>query len=240
MRIVTIVRTRDDEAIIERFVRAYQKVSDLTIVADGGSTDRTVEIVESFPRTKVLPFDKRQPVDNDMWINPQGEHLDFLIEAAKEEGADWIIFDDSDCVPNFILRWQIRERFELANFRGQSSVFVRRVYFWGPDRIFPKLHEPNTSLYAWQPDVPISGERSVRHLQVNGAHEARANAMHLEFPYCLLHYPWPDDETAQKKTEWYRKTGVQPAAQHPIQFGGPLEYAEWFMAEKPPEVEKVE
>lgn len=240
MRVIATVRARDNEDIIERFCMAYQNIADLILVADGGSTDKTVEIAQAMPKTKVLHFEERQQVNNDMWINPQGAHLNFLFEHAKEEGADWITFDDSDCVPNFLLRGQARHRLRSAMLKDQMAVFVRRVYFWGEDKIFPNLHKPNTSLWAWRAEVPIHGNTELLHLQVLGAREARDGAMHLEFPYCLLHYPWPSEEAAVAKTDWYRKTGVQPQSQHPLVWGGPLENAEWFMSEEPPKGERTE
>lgn len=235
MRIVATCRARDNEAIIERFCMAYQDIADLILVADGGSTDRTVEIAQAMPKTKVLHFEERIQVGGGLWINPQGAHMNFLIDHARDEGADWIIFDDSDCVPNFLLCWQARMRFEWADYEGHQAVFARRVYFWGEDQIFPKMHEPNTSIWAWQRNAPIRGGMTDQwHLHVEGAHDIREKSAHLEFPYCLLHYSWPSEEAAAAKIAWYHQTGVQPTAQHPLDFAGPLEGAEWFMREKPP------
>jgi len=238
MKVVSIVRARDEEANIGRFCEAYQNIADLILVADGGSEDRTVEIAESYPKVRVLHFEERMDVNNDIWINPQGKHVNFLIRAAIAEGADWIIFDDCDCVPNFLLRADARNVMSIAK---EDAVFVRRVYFWGKDHIFPNLHAPNTGLWAWRADLDVrADETDPWHLTMRwhphlNLTPLRPDARHAEFPYCLLHYSWPTPEEADAKVEWYRKSGVQPGCVHPQTWAGPTEPATWFMCEELPD-----
>ncbi|KKN02885.1 hypothetical protein LCGC14_1113260 [marine sediment metagenome] len=230
MKIVATVRAKNEEANIERFCMSYQNIADTILVADGGSTDRTVEIAEAIPKVKVKPFHLRMQVGGGHWINPQGRHVNFLIDWALEEGADWIIFDDCDCVPNFLLKLQAKQWIDTANIRGNEAIYLRRVYFWGDDQIFPNLHKPNTSIWAWKKEVNVRAlEADPWHLTMKIA-DLRPNGLHLQFPLCLLHYSWPSPEATDEKLNFYRTSGVQPTAMHPEGFAGPKAPAEWFMS----------
>lgn len=230
MKIVATVRAKNEEENIGRFCMSYQDIADVILVADGGSEDRTVEIASAIPKVKVKTFPLRMEVKGGHWINPQGKHVNFLIDWALEEGADWIIFDDCDCVPNFLLKLQARYNFVKATEQDKPAIYLRRVYFWGEDQIFPRLHAPNTSIWAWQKDIPVRADESDPwHLTMRVA-GLRPDSMHLEFPHCLLHYSWPTPEAADAKIAFYRSSGVQPTATHPDVFAGPKAPAEWFMS----------
>jgi len=38
-----------------------------------------------------------------------------------------------------------------------------------------------------------------------------------------LHFPWPDEETVQRKIAFGEQTGWTPSMLHPLEFGGDLE-----------------
>jgi len=241
MKIIATVRTRNEERNIGRFCEAYQGIANEILVADGGSEDRTVEIAESFPNVTVLPFDQRIEVKGGHWINPQGSHVNFLFEQARQRDPDWIIFDDCDCVPNYILQKEARGYLDKALSHDRPAVFVRRVYMWGEHYHFPDLHRPNTSLWAFRRGLNIHADTEDEwHLTMmqddHNLSPLRPFALHLEFPQCLLHYSWPTEEAAQKKVKFYRESGVQPTARHPKDFGGKMKIAEWFMTTEAPRV----
>ena len=236
MKIVATCRTRNNEEIIGRYCEAYQKIADVILIADGGSTDKTVEVALSYPKVEVVRFTHQMDANNDIQINPQGQHVNFLFAAAIRRGADWITFDDSDCVPNFMLQNDARRFMTEAM---EDAVFLRRVYFWGDDHIFPKLHAPNTSLWAFRSHMPIKADESDPwHLTMKlephkNLTPLRPEAKHIEFPHCLLHFSWPSPEEAEAKVNWYRESGVQPGCVHPLNWAGALEPATWFMRTKP-------
>lgn len=234
MKIVSTCRTYNNAAIIGRFCEAYQDIADVILIADGGSTDATVEVALRYPKVEVIEFPERIEVQGGYSINPQGKHVNFLIREALARGATWITFDDSDCVPNFLLQWQGKDRIAMAELREQPAVYLRRVYFWGEDEVFPNLHKPNTSIWAWRFDAGVrADEVDPIHLHMILG-DLRLYASHLEFPFCLLHYSWPSPEEAKVKVKWYRESGVQPTAAHPSDFAGPKEEAQWFMSTRPP------
>lgn len=230
VKIVAAVRTLNERRNIAAFCRSYYQWVDEIIVADGGSEDDTVAIAKRFPNTRVIHFKERMNLEDGRWRNPQGSHFLMLRDEAIQSGADWIIFDDCDCVPNYKMKANARRLFEQTE---QHSIFARRVYFWGSDRIFPQMHAPGASLWAWAPnrvEVTVDPEawRSIA-LEVPPISEARV----LEFPYCLLHRPWPDPETVDRKMEFYQKSGQHPNMKHPLNFAGPLAEPEPFMRVEP-------
>ena len=64
----------------------------------------TIEIAEQFPNVKVRAFEEIIPLEDGYSRNPDWKHLNFLFEWAEEEGADWIVLDDCDTFPNYLLR----------------------------------------------------------------------------------------------------------------------------------------
>lgn len=231
VKIIATVRTRNEERNIGEFCRAYYQWVDEILVADGGSTDRTVEIARRYPKVTVLNFDLTLPAEGGLDGNPQPQHYLFLRDEAIRRGADWIIFDDCDCVPNFNVRAVGRRLMEETE---QGAIFLRRVYFYGPDQIFPELHEVGTSLWAWRPDqhdVEVNPEKPWRlELTVPPKDES----LSLELPdYCLLHRPWPTRELTKAKINYYRKSGRHPEMLHPTEFGGPLLPADPLMRPDP-------
>lgn len=252
--IVATVRTRNEARNIGRFCNAYQNIADAILVADGGSIDNTVNIALDFPRVRVRRFPEQFITKNDTILNPQGEHVNFLIDWAIDIGAEWIIFDDCDCVPNFVLRQNGRDLFKGTK---NLALYTRRIYFWGFDKIFPEMHGAGdraeetaekeaefglpiwTSLWAWQPRADIrADEDDPWHLTMMShdpgqAEQIRRSALHLDFPYCLLHFSWQTPKLAAAKIDNYRSSGQQPEAKSPLDWAGPMADPRWFMYEEP-------
>jgi len=231
MKIVATVRTKNEEANIGRFCEAYQSIADLILIADGGSEDRTVEIALSYQKVNVEHFRPRFETLDGGWLNPQGKHTNFLIFWALYEGADWIIFDDCDCVPNKYLRKDARMMMQTI---PHDAIFARRIYMWGNGEHFPDLSAPNTSLWAWRSDwIVYADEEDEWHLTMNfKGPELRKRALSIEEPYCLLHRSWPTPEEAEIKVAKYRSSGQQPTAISPLEFGGKLAPIDWYMVDK--------
>lgn len=216
MKIIVIVRTRNEEANIDRFCRSYTWADEI-LVADGGSTDNTVEIVRSFDNTRLYHYpEKVWSKDGQVWGNPTTKHINFLIDHAKQHEADWIIFDDCDCVPNKYLKESGREILRLSR---DAVVMVNRIYVYRNDRYFEGLTKPDgtftPSLWAW---------RNTANVYADGVKEWDFG-MHIEGsiqklwpPYALLHYFYPSDEAYQSKMEFYKHE--IPEIKDPKEYGG--------------------
>ena len=150
VKIVTITKSLNEEANIANFCQGY-RFSNLILVADGGSTDRTKEIAASFSNVKVRDFEQRIELPDGSFMNPEPAHVNFLIDWAVDEGADWIILDGCDCWPNAILKSKARDIFRDAWVEDKDGIMLLRLYMWQGDGYFPKINEAGVSLWAWRP-----------------------------------------------------------------------------------------
>lgn len=225
MRIITIVRTLNEEKNIARFCLGYRWV-DKIIVADGGSMDDTVSIANSFRNVEVHPFHQYIEGKEGLKRNPHGKHINYMINLAKEDGADWIIFDDCDCVPTEDLRLNAKTFFDTCEVYGHKAIFLYRLYIYHDNQYFPDMNKPGQSLWAWKANTKLKADETNpwQHMILNIPNE-RYN---LEKPFCCLHYFCPDEETIQRKIEFYRRIAEIPEIVHPLRTGGVLEtLPEW-------------
>ena len=222
MKIVVAVRCYNEEKNIERFLHGYD-FADLIIASDGGSADKSVEMLTGRDKVKLLHFDQRETVGGQTW-NPDSLHMNFVISAAEAEGPDWIILDDMDDVPNYLLREQARDILENC---GHSQVNAFRLYMWGDTQYFPHMNRDFSpeyrSLWAWKPkDLNIYAHPKVRHGTILGT---SADYCGIDPPLCLLHKSW-DPDTIDAKIERYNALGLE--AHHPLVFAGePIELPEY-------------
>jgi len=231
VKIITIVRTRNEERNIANFCQAYD-FSDLILVADGGSDDNTIEIASTFPKVKVGHF-WEQAWKGDIWRNPEPEHFNFLIQWAEAEGADWIITDDCDCRPNRFLRKDARNFLEGTDL---PFAFAVRLYLLGTDNLrngadgkyFPALSKPpkggpwTPGLWAWRAELGtrLQGENPWD----TGAFPCDiTQALIILPPHCLLHFPWPDEKEIKRKLAFYGGSKQVEGMEHPLEWGGSLE-----------------
>lgn len=222
LKIIVIVRTMNEEKYIEPFCSSYVW-ADKILVADGGSTDDTVKFASLYDFVEVREFPTIVE-KNGHHFNPQGRHVNFLIDwAIEEEGADWIIFDDCDSLPNYALKQQGRLLIETAHYNNYEAVFLYRLYLWGLDKYFPLLNEPGQSIWAWRSDVDVRAREIGEEdggMTIENIPE-RENRFYIEPPVCLLHYTWPDEEATKTKLEFYRAVHGEHI-KHPLEFAGPL------------------
>lgn len=227
MKAIVICRTRNEARNVGRFCEAHSW-ADAILIADGGSEDNTLDIARMYPNVKVSMFRKRVwNEDKTHWRNPHGKHINFMIDWAIEEGADWIIFDDADCVPTLSLQRDIRGLLEDTD---KQVVNLYRLYLWGHNQYFPALNKPGQSLWGWRAGMPI------RALDNDWSHDVPhtwqpEQELNLEQPHCCLHYFSPDEATVERKLKFYRESGEIKGALHPLEGCGELaqlpEWAKW-------------
>lgn len=205
MKIVTIARSLNEEKHIADFCQGYGAISDMVLIADGGSTDWTVKIARSFPAVKVRQFTEWIELPNGLFMNPEPAHLNFVLDWAEvEESPDWIIMDDIDCRPNPALKKVGRALIEKATELNCDAILLYRYYLWDSGSYFPKINIPGPALWAWRPD------RVDQHRDTSGTHffDVPAPAVDLkrcftiEPPCVVLH-----DFRPVKKLGWYAAWG---------------------------------
>ena len=238
-RIITIVRTRNEEKRIEMFCK-YHDFSDLILVADGGSEDDTVKLSKKFPKVQVRVFDEMIELGGGYRRNPDWKHLNFLFEWAEEEEADWIVYNDCDTNPNYLLQKEARKIMEES-----PHPFIRavQIFLWGEDKYFPALSRNGgwwPSLWAWKVDTRLRAFGDPPHFQFGSLLEGRQamdfNAIPCSDalpPHCQLHASWIDSNAVDKHIKMYRDSGLISGMRHPIDFGGALaKRDEWIRYEE--------
>ena len=226
MKLIVTVRTRNERDNIAKFCSSYY-FADKILVADGGSTDNTVSIAQTFDNVVVRKFDERVELENGYWKNHAGKHCNFLLNWAKEEGADWTIFDDCDCIPNFVLRRNLLSVLLKADSENKNMLYATRLYLYGGYQYFPSLSQ--NKLGVWTPGLyGWSKESGLVFDEENAITQSwqsdLAQDIHTVYPpMVLLHCAWPDEEVVNKKLDFYRNSGQSPDMLHPTEFGGTLE-----------------
>ena len=238
MRIIATIRTLNEEDNIEKCCKSYAEFCDLILIGDGGSTDRTIEIAEQMPKTKVGFFLEKVECANGIWRNPDYKHLMFLWDWAIAEGADWIISQDCDQRPNKFLKQDARIIFEDMK---KDFLMATQIYVWGKDYYFPELSGKDTGwmqgLWAWRANINMKVIDKMPHFEFsldgNTSFDVDKLNRHEKLlpPYCYLHLGWQTEEQTNAHIEYYKKSELIKDMLHPINFGGRLEPLEDWMVE---------
>ena len=240
IKLGVLVRTRDEEHRIRQFCESY-KDADKILVADGGSVDRTIEYAKEFSNVEIRDFTERTIMKNGYWRNNDSDHVNFLIRWSKEYDFTFVILDDCDCRPNYLLKRDYRKIFEETDC---DFVMAVRFYLWRTEFHFPHMCKPGSgninyepSLWAWRGnqdfwtvDVPPAFTFRIGNMPVK---DLRKDAKTLEIfpPYALIHFSWDDSDRVNQKVKVYRESGLIPGQLHPLKFAGPLELLPEFIHE---------
>lgn len=105
-RLIAVARVRNEDDIVESFVRHHCALADAVIVLDDGSTDRTGEILAAL-QAEGLPLAVHRS-QSATFI--ESAHNSFLLRKAAEAGADWVLCLDCDeFVDERWLAWPLRD-----------------------------------------------------------------------------------------------------------------------------------
>lgn len=223
MKIIAMVRTKNETKNIARFIECYLQAGvDEIIVSDAGSEDDTVFIAKSYDKVKVIHYDERVKMENGLWRSPNGAHWNFIIDHAIADGADWLLHEDADSVPNKCLQDTLRITLGILSDNETKVAMAYRIYMWGDNQYFPDLNKPGQNLFAFTPDSGIRfKEGHPWHTDLVDRGPLK-NAYKFEKPEVLLHYFCPDIETTEKKMKFYIDSGQIPGYLHPLESCGRL------------------
>lgn len=224
-RIIVCLRVKNERHHLARFLWGYDWV-DKILVADGGSTDGSKQFLQAHPKVDLIDYRVHVRHESGFVRNPEGKHINFLLDWAHQEGADWVILDDADSCPNHLLRRYGREIIETCSM---DSVWAFRMYLWGTEKWFPRLtgdsldpEDKWASLWAWKSGLVLWSEADPFNVAMEDPYLTGISRYHLPYPYTLLHYFCLTPELAEKKRRFYNATlsgGLLPQ----LETCGPLE-----------------
>lgn len=225
MKIILTLKSRNEESNVANAIESYVDWVDEILLADGGSTDRTIQIAERYRKVSVRPFRLGYYREDGSFRNHEGHHLNFLFRWAELRAADWIIHDDCDCVLNKHLRENARTLIESTQ---EETIHTTRLYVYGKDMHFAKMSYINDSwqpsLWAWKTSSGLRCENVKRHFTVGMVEKFSKRLLYP--PYCILHKFAPSEEVIMRKVNDYKLEA--PTAVHPkVIYGEPEPLPEW-------------
>ena len=95
MKVVGLLRVRNEELIIRETLDCLSRLVDEIYVFDDASTDQTPSICRNHPKVVKIVRDNKWKIREG--YNPQGEQLQQLFEVARKESfPDWFINQEAD------------------------------------------------------------------------------------------------------------------------------------------------
>src|SRR5919204_638831 len=141
MRISLAMIVKDEEEMLPRCLEAIHDVVDEMIIVDTGSTDRTVEIAESFGAT-VLHHE---------WTGDFAEARNVSLEAAT---GDWFLYLDADEV---LVREDAEKLRSLAGHVWREACFLIETNFTGDIDDGTAVNHNTLRLFRNRPDYRFEG-----------------------------------------------------------------------------------
>ena len=236
MKIVATCRTFNEHKHIEQWCKSYSEFADILLVADGGSTDDTVELAKKYPKVQVRNYPVKVQLKDGSYRNPDGPHVQFLVDWATEIGGDWIVHQDCDQRPNFYLKYKVRRIMEEMQ---QDFLQVTQIFLWGKDKYFPLLSCPGgiwmQGLWAWRLSTNLKIIDKMPHymFSLDGQEPIDINKtgreLNIQPPYCFMHYGWGSEAETWEHVNYYRNTGLIPMV-YPLDFAGsPAPLLDWMI-----------
>lgn len=226
------LKVRDEADIIEDNLRYHRAQGvDFFVIADTGSTDGTVEILEPYQRAGIVRLERIGRGIRDM--KEGGEER--ITRVAVEMGADWVIHNDADefwwplsgdlkqaiaAIPNgYGLVVAPRAEFVARPGNGPFAerLTIREARFLRPPKSAHRAH-PRVSLRGPHPvEIWVDRDGSP-YVGLVGKPVLRTKAEHFEkdglelllaptFPVRVLHFPFRSFAQYQRRVEIARANG---------------------------------
>ena len=237
MKLISTCRTYNEEKHIKLWCESYSQFADDLLVADGGSTDNTLEIASEYPKVKIRNYPVTVQMKDGTFRNPDGPHVQFLVDWATEIGGDWIVHQDCDQRPNKFLKQDARKIMEDTD---RDFLQVTQIFLWGKDKYFRDLSfmggDWRQGLWAWRLSSGLKIIDKMPHymFSLDGQEPTDINKtdrkIDIQPPYCFMHYGWQTEEETAAHVDYYRRTGLINNMAHPLDFGGtPVPLEEWMV-----------
>lgn len=90
MKIITLLPVKNEDWILEKSLENFSKFSDLIIVLDDNSKDKSLEVANKFEKVKVVNFNSTEKVVN------MSQRRNILLEEGRKEKGSHFVFLDAD------------------------------------------------------------------------------------------------------------------------------------------------
>ncbi len=246
MKIIALIRTLNEADKIDACCQAYQFCDEI-LIADGGSTDGTIELALKYQKVMVRNYENKVQLNSGIWRNPDGPHLNFLYDWGRERGADWLISQDCDQRPNYYLKQNARSIMETTT---KDFIMPVQIFLWGNALWFPNLSRSEQvkdhgrkvddkwlhGIWAHRASINLKVIDKMPHYEfsLDGTTSIRppdetGNAEIVDPPNCYIHFGWETLEETDAMIDYYKKSGLISEMSHPLKFGGPVyELKEWM------------
>jgi len=208
MKIIGIMRTKNNEDIIGNTLKNFEPLVDHIIIHDDNSVDKTVEICKKFKKVKFIIINSKNYYD-------AAEDKNILIHLARFLDGDWILNMDSDEVfedrivklgklffENLI--WRSKHKIALFHFPlyhfWKSNTHYRIDSMWSPYT----LNNYRPKLFQLQPQIQFKREECTGNFptKIIGAYSFIADVR-------VKHYGYRNEEQIKQKYEIYKQTGLK-------------------------------
>lgn len=208
MRVVLVIRTRDQADLVDAFVAFHLAAGvDFVIATDHRSVDGTAEILERYERAG----DARLLRDTGERITPRRSEMARL--AATEHGADWVLHADGDeawwprggSIPDVLAT--IPERYGIVraawhHFAPRPEdgrcIAERMTVRIRPAARYTRQVDP------FHPQVKVAHRAHPDVVVTQGGHDAEApglETLRSWFPFEVLHFPLRSRDQGRVKYE---------------------------------------
>ena len=214
MRVVSYTVCWNEERMLPFYLRHYSRICDKMVFFDNQSTDRSREIILSYPNTEVRSFNSKSVIDERLYLSVKNE-------AYKEERgkADFVIVCDTD---EFLWCGDLRAILEKMKRRKETILTTQGVEMVSetfPEddgrQIWEIVKRGNTNndfskRICFAPEVDIN--------YFFGAHRCYPAGRTRMSGACvwLLHYKWLGSEYVRTRYQMYKNRASEWNRQHGI------------------------
>jgi len=194
MKLVAILRVKNEILYIRKCLKRLSELVDEIIVLDNGSTDGTLEVYNDFP--KLIQLLQTEGFD-------EGRDKIMLLEAAKERQPDWILWLDGDEVFEKSLT-----RDDLNKYMNSSAnkISFRLINFWMNEQ--DVRYGGSYFLYSIYPRPRMwrntEGSFFLDKKIHNGEIQGISGKEYLS-PFRILHYGYVNKEKVERKYDLYKQ-----------------------------------
>lgn len=192
MKLVAILRVKNEMPIIAACLTKLSELADEIIVLDNGSTDGTLQLYPSFK--KIVAILKTEGYH-------EGRDKCLLLLKAKERNPDWLLWTDGDEVFETACTRKNMERYMRSRY---DRIRFRMCTFWMNERKFRidgklLLHtlEPQRSMWRNNSHAYFSNKK-----MHSGDIRGIRGATYIS-PFRIKHYGYPTQEKIERKYRAY-------------------------------------